>query len=189
MKGNKMPKAKQPVETYSIDKGATLCGCDRRTLSRALSGVPADAHASSRKRFTLPTMTQALLAYERKIDARNGRPRHSAGTDHYGGFANLDADLEHDCCSLSLFADFNRDLAAMEAAKTIAARRKLISTFVSPVLDNLQREYRAYCESSGAFYDAGTRSDLMFSMLLQRIGAATGWSTGELYSKIYPDMN
>lgn len=132
------------TKTFSIDRAASVIGCDRRTLARALANVRPDAHAGAHRRWTLRNCVTALLEHERR--SGNG-VRASKGRVSYNDGANIEAlelldELE------DLFAEYDAGIAKLLAEPDIEKRRALnLRQKIGAIIPQLDAKMTAYCNA------------------------------------------
>jgi hypothetical protein len=93
----------------SVNAASELLERARRTVSRALRGVPPDSHERGQPRWRLPTIIKALQS----SGAPMIQPRPASGGD--------DDRLEREC--VAAFAKFDAAVAVMAKLSTLAQRR------------------------------------------------------------------
>jgi hypothetical protein len=101
---------KQAMQSHlSVNAASELLERARRTVSRALRGVPPDSHERGQPRWRLPTIIKALQS----SGAPMIQPRPASGGD--------DDRLEREC--VAAFAKFDAAVAVMAKLSTLAQRR------------------------------------------------------------------
>ena len=159
---------------FSINAAATLLECDRQTIVRALRHTPPDEGEGRTRRWRMSTIFWAMQAHVQKRSKPSPKP-------NYGGFADLNADLENDLQTLPLFDALNSAFAETEAEPNLAKRRKMAISFAPKMIQACIEAYRAYCDAEDCFIDPDVRAtQVMWSHLLKKFEKTCEWTFSEV---------
>ena len=160
---------------FSVNAAAEMLERTRRTVKRALRNTPPDSTERGQPRWRLPRIIQALES--------SGAPmtRHNSG-DVFNLDA-LNADLDRDRRTLSLFDNFNAAFEEMKAERSVEKRRAMAIS-LAPTFYAAFMNYRAHCIASGEFIDGGERAECMLSRLLDGFEKPCRWTHDEAWKLI-----
>jgi hypothetical protein len=150
------------MQTYSINAVSLMLENDRRTVTKAMLGVPPDEKVNGQPRWRLRKIVDALAQHERSAA--------SAG----GNTGNTPAQ----------YAAFDRAYDQMKALPTLAKRRAAAVKLV-PVIADMIEALRAHGLASGENPDVtGMRGDRVYQLALAGFQGPCSWTHDQTWEHL-----